>query len=176
MHQTEDLIEKARAFAIVAHGEQRYGAKPYVAHLDDVRRYMAWILTYCQSARYFSSKIALASAYLHDVLEDTNIGASRLAQEFGADMAFLIIAVTDEPGENRKERKEKTYPKILQLGPMAVALKLADRMANTQVSSKGKDPALFEMYRKEYPAFKAALKREGQGLDNMWEYLDEEYA
>jgi (p)ppGpp synthase/HD superfamily hydrolase len=165
-------IERARDFAIKAHGSQMYGSLPYVTHLDDAHKWMEWLLVHCQPFKFYSKKVALSSAYLHDVLEDTAVTPAELSEEFGADMCYLIQAVTDEPGKNRKERKLLTYPKTLRAGPLAVGLKLCDRMGNTEACRRSKDDAMYRMYHKEYPGFRAALMREGQGLDNMWALLD----
>ena len=36
MSDASDVVDRARAFAVQAHGDQRYGDEPYVVHLDEV--------------------------------------------------------------------------------------------------------------------------------------------
>ncbi len=52
--------------------------------------------------------------------------------------------MTDELGRNRKERKEKTLPKIAALYD-AIVVKLADRIANMRNSTK-KGHKMSKMY------------------------------
>jgi (p)ppGpp synthase/HD superfamily hydrolase len=158
----EGLVDRARRFAVKAHGTQMYGDKPYVAHIDHVVRVLV-------SFGYSGDHI-LAAGYLHDVLEDTHVTCEDLAREFPASAVKLVFAVTDEPGRNRKERKAKTYPKIVAAGDAAVAIKLADRIANVQAAIKAGSRHV-EMYRNEHSAFRAALRRDWE-LNSMWAYLD----
>ena len=55
-------IEQAREFAIIAHGEQRYGDEPYASHLAAVVQIMD---DFGLPAEF---KVA---GWLHDVVEDT---------------------------------------------------------------------------------------------------------
>jgi hypothetical protein len=71
-------------------------------------------------------------------------------------------------GRNRKERKEKTWPKLLQ-NNHAVILKQADMIANMRMG-KRENSTLLEMYKKEYPAFKEYFKETGN--KELWEELD----
>ena len=157
----KELIQKARDFAINAHWGQMYGAFPYVEHLDDVANI-------CM--RYNLPEYVVCAAYLHDVVEDTDVTANQVSDEFGYEIATLVYAVTDAEGENRKERKAKTYPKIL-AHPHGVQLKLADRIANLRSSMKSKDPGMFKMYKKEHEDFKAKLVTPGVA-ENMWKEIE----
>lgn len=95
-------LTKAREFAIQAHGDQMYGDKPYVSHLDDV---VAVLDTHFKRA----IPELLAVGYLHDVLEDTSVTAGTLFEQFGPNVALAVQFCTDEPGPNRKTRKAATY-------------------------------------------------------------------
>ncbi|MCI5166209.1 MAG: bifunctional (p)ppGpp synthetase/guanosine-3',5'-bis(diphosphate) 3'-pyrophosphohydrolase, partial [Candidatus Electrothrix sp. GM3_4] len=66
------LISKARRFALKHHGEQKYGEHPYVVHLDAVAELVQ---------QY--GELAVVIAYLHDVVEDTNITLPDIEKEFG---------------------------------------------------------------------------------------------
>lgn len=78
--------------------------------------------------------------------------------------------MTDEPGENRKARKAATYRKIKTAGPAAVALKLADRIANVENSVRTGNVQMQKMYAKEYEEFSHALRTLGE-LEKMWGHL-----
>jgi (p)ppGpp synthase/HD superfamily hydrolase len=154
-------VAKARAFAVAAHGDQRYGDAPYVAHLDAVARVLR--------EHSLADDVWQAAAYLHDVIEDTAATASTLLAGFPEAVVDLVAAVTNEPGKNRRERAAATYPKIRR-SPVAVGLKLADRIANVEASRRS-GGSLLAMYQREHASFRAALHRDGEWLD-LWTRLD----
>lgn len=155
------LTDKAKLFAIKAHGDQKYGEFPYEKHLSDV----VGVLT-----RHGADPVMIISGWLHDVIEDTSITFTDIFNEFGRVIARIVFACTDEPGKNRRERHERTYPKLMAAGRDAIAVKLADRIANVSHSIKY-NHGLFSMYKKEYPEFKKALHIPGE-LKDMWAELD----
>ena len=174
----ETKSNKARDFAIKAHGDQKYGKdSPYVVHLDDVA------LLFCQEG-YLGGSIQDA-AFLHDVLEDCP-GYTReiLAEEFGEDVAKIVEFCTDEPGHNRKTRKAATYAKMratidLYLASShlpswlqdAIRVKIADRVSNIASCFHGFRPDLWEMYRRERDTFGKALYVKGL-CEGLWDQYD----
>ena len=110
--------QAARAFAIEAHGEQRYGKHPYIVHLDAV---VEQILRFEPGA----GQDTIAAGFLHDVVEDTSVTVEQVMERFGSRVAELVHAVTTEPGATRKERHAATWPKLVETEG-AVRLKLAD--------------------------------------------------
>ena len=158
------LVDRARTFAIKAHNNQRYGDEPYTVHLQAVEDVLIEF-DHVES-------VLRAAAWLHDVEEDTNY---KTDAEFPGIVSMIVSAVTSEPGLNRKDRNARTYPKIKKY-PLAIIVKLADRIANAR-SSAASNKSLFSMYRKEYPAFREALRRPGiVETDSMWEELDRIFA
>lgn len=155
-------LKRLRDFAIEKHKDQKYGGKPYVYHLD-----MVHMIAVAQGL----PQIVCEAAYLHDVLEDTPVTYDELKKEFDSEeLAHLVFCVTDEKGNNRKERKAATYPKI-RSNSNAIALKLCDRIANVKESLTSENSSLIKMYRKEQPEFEAQLKTYG-AYTNLWEELD----
>jgi len=134
--------ERALLVADKAHANQTYDIYPYGYHIRQVVK-IAEELGYDES-------IVVASA-LHDTLEDTELSYNDLKKAFGEEVAEIVYCVTDELGRNRKERKEKTYPKI-QGNWRATVVKICDRIANMQQSKKYNE-RLFEMYKKEHEDF-----------------------
>jgi len=158
---TNDLVERARKFALEKHGAQIYSSKfPYLTHLEMV--YATLVEFECKD------EILLAAAYLHDTIEDTRVSYQDLKNEFSEEIAELVYCVSDELGRNRKERHIKTYPKIAQ-NSKAITLKLADRISNVSFSLGNGDKS--DMYHKEYAGFRAALYN-GQNMP-MWDKLDQ---
>ena len=157
----KSLDKKAAEYAAVKHQEQRYGEYPYTKHLKDVVDALK---------RFgFNTDEFKAAGWLHDTVEDTGTRIEDIRNEFGDKVADLVYRVTNEQGKNRAERHLKTYPKIKNSND-ALALKLADRIANVEQSLIESD-SMLEMYRKEYPAFKTALYTKGIH-EKMWHHLD----
>ena len=157
-------INKAKLFALQAHRDQKYGEFPYSYHLEKVsenlNKYRPGDL----------NESCFVAAWLHDTIEDTEITFQQLFDEFGRTVARIVFACTDEPGANRKERHERTYPKLMAAGRDAIAVKLADRISNVE-HSLHYNHGMFQMYQKEYPDFKKALHLPGE-LKEMWATLD----
>jgi (p)ppGpp synthase/HD superfamily hydrolase len=139
-----DRLTNAKKYAIAAHGDQKYGGEfPYAMHLQAVESVLL---------RFGMDEETLrCAAWLHDVLEDTNKSYEELVTFFGTGIADTVADLTEPKGGNRKWRHEQTYPRTVR-NPMAVVVKLADRIAN--VESGG---SKVKMYEKEHADFKAAL-------------------
>jgi guanosine-3',5'-bis(diphosphate) 3'-pyrophosphohydrolase len=157
-------LEQAIEFAKDAHANQKYGIFPYFYHLDSV-------VSVLRRFEPLSQELEIAG-YLHDVLEDTDWTSALISKMFGAEVAALVEAVTDERGSNRKMRKLATYPKTRAGGPDAVKLKLADRIANVEHCIEyGGTGAKFKMYRSEHADMVQYLDDKVHNQD-MWKYLD----
>ena len=156
-------ITEPREFAIQAHGDQRYGERPYSHHLDAVAAI---------AAQY--GETAETVAYLHDTVEDTPVKLDEVRARFGHLVADCVALLTDEPGANRKERKAKTYAKLtLVHGELELALivKAADRLANVRACVADGNQRLLEVYRSEHPTFRQAAYRPSL-CDALWAELD----
>jgi hypothetical protein len=67
----------------------------------------------------------------HDLGEDTGATYTDLRQAgWTAEEAGDIDRVTDEPGDDRNERKKKTLPKTARGGHNGIGIKLCDRVGN----------------------------------------------
>lgn len=144
------ILQRSRDFAIEAHGDQKYGKTlPYSIHLDLVVSVMARFKV--------MDNHVLAAGYLHDTIEDTDVTKDDLLEAFGERVALLVDAVTDGPGKNRKERKERVYTQIPRV-PGSIVVKLADRIANVEQSLRMDNEGLLQMYAKEQPYFNERLR------------------
>lgn len=157
-------LQAAASLAAVMHKDQKYGeTEPYVLHLSSVVEVL-------QRFNVTDESI-LVAGWLHDVVEDTPMKVETLGMIFGEAVSKLVYAVTNESGKNRKERHDKTYPKMIG-NPDAIRLKLADRIANVEYSLENKSKQL-EMYKKEYSGFREKLFDEThKELASMWRHLD----
>lgn len=110
----------------------------------------------------------------HDILEDCRVTYNDLKAQIGQEAADIVYAVTDELGHNRTERAEKTYPKIA-ADPLAIFVKLCDRLANTTYSKSGgkpKDKSMFDQYKREYSNFRRTFFRRAS-YPSLWIALDQ---
>ena len=156
-------LERALLVAEKAHANQSYDIYPYFYHIKQVVKIATEL--------GFDESIIVASA-LHDTLEDTDLSYNDIKKAFGLEVAEIVYCVTDELGRNRKERKEKTYPKI-KSNWKAVVVKICDRIANVN-QSKLYNKTLFEMYKKEHQDFTKNLKsdiNEDYAIEKAWQKL-----
>ena len=156
--------EKAKEFAIEKHGEQKYGDLPYLEHLQNV------VDVLLQYGGGWDDEL-IASAWLHDVLEDTDATRKDVYHGFGGSTADIVWALTGE-GNNRREKFLSVVPK-LKSNSKALMIKLADRIANVTSSLSARRYSLCEMYQKEFPEFKSQLYRETdpQEVLMLWKKL-----
>ncbi len=158
-------IERAKNLATQKHADQEYGDHPYSYHLN----YVSNILI---EFGYANDESMIVAAWLHDIVEDTDTTCEMLVTEFGQEVADLVWAVTNEPGQNRAERLQKTAQKI-KANPKALALKLADRITNTEFNLNN-NPRLYQMYVKEFALFRTLLyDPRDVALQPMWERLSQ---
>lgn len=144
-------LERALMVAEKAHANQSYGIYPYIYHLKQVVK-VASDLGYGETI--------LVACALHDILEDTELSYNDIKRAFGEYVAEAVYCVTDELGRNRRERKEKTYPKI-KSNHSAVVVKICDRIANIE-HSKVYDSHMYKMYLKESSQFYDSLYSKDQ--------------
>lgn len=177
-------IVTAREFAVRAHGAQKYGDHPYAVHLDEVAEialHAALASVYMRSGQDFGVASIVAVAYVHDVLEDTEVHQDAISIRFGAPVATCAELLADPPGKNRRERKAALHARLAELpestfvGIAVLIVKASDRLANLR-RSLGLDgdagsPGLLKMYREEAPAFRQAAYRPGL-CDAVWHEID----
>lgn len=169
LNNFSSMFNKAMLVSVEAHKSQFYdNDKPYIFHLTNVSGVLQRF-GYLMDTEDILSRQLHVAAFLHDILEDTEVKYRDLLKEFGFDVAEMVYCVTDELGRNRHERHVKTYPKI-KANPNAMILKLADRIANIEYSKATKS-SMLEMYRKEYKGFKEGIYTEGVN-DAMWNHLE----
>ena len=79
-----NIVAKASEFAAAKHEKQRrkYTDQPYFNHLAAVVRVL--------ESNGVTDPTALAAAYLHDTVEDTDATMQEIVAGFGADVAELV--------------------------------------------------------------------------------------
>lgn len=124
------MEEEALKFAAKAHGEQKrkYSEELYIEHPKRVATIVRTVA---------HSREMIAAAFLHDVVEDTEVTLEEIENNFGKQVADLVDELTDEymkvnyPHLNRKKRKEKEVARQATISTEAKTIKLADVIDNT---------------------------------------------
>jgi (p)ppGpp synthase/HD superfamily hydrolase len=106
-------------------GQRRKGAaqEPYINHLIEVARLVA-------EATGGGDPNLVVAALLHDAVEDQPVSRAAIAQEFGEDVAALVVEVTDDKTLPKQQRKRLQVEHAPALSPRAAILKLADKTSN----------------------------------------------
>ena len=120
------LVLKAVQFAAEKHRNQRRkdaDASPYINHpiaLADVLHREGGV----------DDAVVLCAALLHDTIEDTATSPQELAEAFGADIAGVVLEVTDDKSLPKAERKRLQIEHAPAASPRAKLVKLADKICN----------------------------------------------
>jgi (p)ppGpp synthase/HD superfamily hydrolase len=120
----DDLIKKARSYAIQAHKRInhriKYTNQPYDVHLKAVAELVSSVS---------GDPETIAAAWLHDTVEDTPITFHDIEKEFGSGVVQLVSDLTDvsKTGDgNRSVRKAIDRAHLAQAVDRAKTIKLAD--------------------------------------------------
>jgi (p)ppGpp synthase/HD superfamily hydrolase len=120
------LTRHAQAFAIERHAGQRRESDggPFVSHPLEV----AGLL---HETGYRDEVVA--AGILHDVLEDTDAEGADLEDRFGAEVAGLVAALTeDESIDDNAERKAALRRQVAGAGEEAAAVFAADKVSKAR--------------------------------------------
>lgn len=115
--------QRAYFVSFAAHkGQRDKTGMPYFLHPQGVAKILVTLKEY-EKLTPQQQKDAKAAAYLHDVLEDTNItDQDLLDMKFRPEVVEVVKALTAPKGMP----KEEYYNQVKAAGPVAVAVKLAD--------------------------------------------------
>jgi GTP pyrophosphokinase len=124
----EDLLNRAYVYAMKAHGNQkRASGDPYFSHPLEV----AAILT-----EYELDDATIATALLHDVIEDTEATKAEIVDKFGEDIGAIVDGLTKIDKLNlvskRAEQAENFRKLLIAISSdiRVLLVKLADRLHN----------------------------------------------
>jgi len=120
------LIFRALRFASRKHaGQVRKGAEraPYINHPIAVAYYLV-------TEGNITDPAVLAAAILHDTVEDTDTSEEELREEFGDEVASLVMEVTDDQSLPREVRKQLQVEHAPAKTAGATQIKIADKLAN----------------------------------------------
>lgn len=157
------IVREARVFAIGAHSainqRRKYTNEPYWRHPESVAK---------RIERFGGSNEMIAAAYLHDVVEDTEVTFQDLHELFPAEVVKLVSEVTDVSEAwmgNRAERKALDRAHIAMASAEGKSIKLADLIDNTE-SICERDPSFAKVYMEEKRLLLDVLKH--PSLPALW--------
>lgn len=169
------IVTTARVAASAAHGaidqRRKYTDEPYIHHPSRVAGILQTI---------DAPEDLIAAAWLHDVVEDTEITQRWVSAQFGTEIGNIVFWVTDisklEDG-NRAVRKAMDRDHIAQADALSQTLKVADLIDNTRDIAKH-DPDFAKVYIPEKKALLEVLVRaderlllQAQKQINLWEAM-----
>lgn len=114
------LMAKAKRFALEAHGDQKYGEKPYSYHLEQV---VENVKIRMKDDPLLSTYVAVA--WLHDTMEDCGVTFKQIQDEFGLAIADAVKRLT-----KTKEMEYEHYLAGCIVSAIAREVKICDTMAN----------------------------------------------
>ena len=128
--QDLDLIRNAHAFAHEKHkGQTRSSGEPYLTHVQEVAQFVT---------RLGLDAASIATALIHDTVEDTDTSLAEVREKFGAEVAELVDGVTKLNQLNfssRAEAQAENFRKLLLAMAQdirVILIKLCDRLHNMQ--------------------------------------------
>jgi guanosine-3',5'-bis(diphosphate) 3'-pyrophosphohydrolase len=157
------LISRAWHFAAQRHSTQRRKGKahePYVNHLAEVAELVA-TATEGQDANL------VAAAVLHDTVEDTATLPAELAAVFNADVASLVLEVTDDKSLDKAVRKKLQVEHAAAKSNRAKFIKLADKTSNLRSLVKSPPDDWSVKRRQEYLDWALEVAQGLRGT-NVW--------
>ncbi len=129
------LVERARDYATDAHRRidhrRKYSQQPYEVHLKSVAGLVANVSDDTEM---------IAAAWLHDIVEDTEVTLEQVGDIFGPGVSQLVYELTDvsRPGDgNRAARKAIDRNHLARASPRAQTVKLADLCDNAVDITRG---------------------------------------
>ena len=159
---SENIIEKALMFAIIAHSAQVRKGKPEepaIVHPIAVAEILR-----C----YGADKNVIAASYLHDVPEDTKFTLEDIKKNFGEDIAHLVEVASEldksKPWEERKQNKiNKMREKVLR----DKLIVIADKISNIEDMNR----VFKEKGYKDFSAFNRGEEKQEWYYRNMYKSL-----
>ena len=164
---SEDLIQRARAFASQAHASidqrRKYTGLPYIVHPEAVADLVA---------ATGAGPEVIAAAWLHDVVEDTPVELEQVRQEFGDEVAALVDDLPDvsrRSDGNRAARMAIDREHTARADVRAKTVKLADVVDNLTDIVRF-DPTFAQTYLGEKEQLLEVLQ---DGDTGLWQRAEE---
>jgi GTP diphosphokinase / guanosine-3',5'-bis(diphosphate) 3'-diphosphatase len=145
MNDTAKLLQAARFAAIKHISQKRKGndEAPYINHPLEVANFLA-------NVGKVEDYDVLIAALLHDTIEDTETTREEIIENFGENVAKMVLEVTDDKSLPKAERKQKQIEHAPHLSHGAKQIKLADKISNIRDVVENPPDGWSEQRRREY--------------------------
>jgi GTP diphosphokinase / guanosine-3',5'-bis(diphosphate) 3'-diphosphatase len=161
-----NLALEAMLFARSVHANQvrKYTGNPYADHLAEVAGIVATVLPEMAGGRS-DLEFIIATAWLHDCVEDQDVTPAELFRRFGTAVADGVMRLSDLEIGNRAERKAASRVRLAAAPGWVQTIKCADLISNTS-SIVLHDPKFAETYLREKRELLAVM---GNADRRLWE-------
>ena len=125
-----NLAYSAMVFAREAHKNQvrKYTGNPYFDHLAEVA---GVAMSVGWQHAMIHPDVLMATAWLHDCIEDQNVSEHTLWTEFGSEVAAGVMLLSDLEEGNRATRKKLSRERLSDAPGWVQTIKCADLISNT---------------------------------------------
>lgn len=157
------LAFDAMRFARIVHSEQRrkYTGAPYTEHLGEVAGIVATMQQPTDSL--VTHDVVLATAWLHDCIEDQGVSPYELSERFGEQVTQGVTFLSDMEVGNRETRKQLSRQRLARAPGWVQSIKCADLISNTE-SIVEHDPKFAKVYLEEKRLLLDVLTDADRGL------------
>lgn len=143
-----DIVRITRALDFAArkhvdHRRKGLAAEPYINHLAEVALLLA------EATGGKDTELVIAGL-LHDCIEDQGVTFGELTELFGADVAGLVVEVTDDKTLEKAERKRLQVAHAPHQSQRAKLLKIADKTSNLRSMKTSPPKHWDEQRRRDY--------------------------
>lgn len=153
-------LTMAIEYAKTWHADQKYGTHAYIYHLQAV----ADALPREDFKTEDDYKLGLVVAWLHDILEDTEISPMKLEESLPQIVCTAVQFLTDPRAPSRKIKKAMLYAGIVKAEEstnkdiqsalrLAKLVKCSDRYCNIKQSIDDNNQRKLTIYQQEHPEF-----------------------
>lgn len=120
------IIKDAKAYAEIAHGDQKYGKNPYTYHLSSTTALLS---------QWGMDEKTIAAGWLHDTVEDTTTMTGDIAKRFGSDIEHMVWFCTKHKSRSDEDNHTELLFRMKNTmtnskDPRCIAVKFADRICN----------------------------------------------
>lgn len=145
---SQEKYIRAIRFAAKAHLGQKYPGTdaPYLLHLSMVSMEIMTALT---NETDLNADLALQSAILHDVIEDTSVNYEQIGTEFGIAVADGVLALSKNMHLEKEKRMTDCLHRIREQPREIWMVKMADRISNLDTPPHYWSSEKISEYRKE---------------------------
>jgi (p)ppGpp synthase/HD superfamily hydrolase len=149
----------------VHHRRKGPAQEPYINHLVEVAMLVA-------EATGGSDTNLVIAALLHDAIEDSEVPQELIAENFGDDVASIVMEVTDDKSLPKAKRKLIQIETAPMKSPRAKMLKLADKTSNLRAVAASPPSDWSVKRRMEYVEF---ARKVAAGIRGVSPKLEEQF-